>query len=344
VNLAWFVLAAAVTVAPLKPVATVGLSAHGSVGADVAWLSDDELLVALTKGGVVRVSARTRATKLWLPEGPLPGGAPYAELIATDGDVVVVMGGGRRNVAFRKPDGTYLYGFLGGRLNPRGLAVTGRKAFFTGWVTRMGTDEDQQRGALWTQTSGEELSERPVHRVLSSPDALARWRLTMHPYGGAAVALPDGSVAVITSAEPGIFRYDRDGKLLEVLGSGISELLLDSPRLARNFGTDVAGRYREVLNRQRTIEDLVVTPAGIAILVRVARGDKLQWQLWTPGRSAVDRIQELEPAANGPIGHMKCEARGKQLACITNMPDAKQAAEPGPAGSNPTLLLYAFGR
>jgi hypothetical protein len=186
------------------------------------------------------------------------------------------------------------------------------------------------------------LSERPIHRVLSSADALARWRLTMHPYGGATVILPDHSVAVATSSEPGIYRYDAAGKLLEVRGTSLTSLVVDSPRLAKDFGTDVIGRYREVLNRQPTIDDLVVTPAGLAILVRSASGNRIQWQLWRAGASDVASVQALEPQANGPIGHMKCESRGRRLACVTNFPDPAQAAEPGPAGSNPTLLLYEW--
>lgn len=341
-NLITLLLAAAATLTPLKPVQTVSLSAHGSAAADVAWLNDTEVLVALIKGGVLRVSTRTGKAEVWSAEGPLPGGSPYAELVATDGNLVVVAGGGRRNVAFRKADGTYLYGYMSGRLLPRGLAVDGGRAYLQGWMMKSMADEEQQKGALWTELPGEELGAAPLHRVLSSGEALARWRLTMHPYGGATVALPDHSVAVISSAEPGVFRYDASGKLLGVLGTGLSSLVVDSPRLAKDFGMDVIGRYREVLNRQPTIDDLVVTPRGLAILARMARGEHIQWELWRVGPSDVASVQPLEPQANGPIGHMKCESRGKRLACVTNLPNPKDAGEPGPAGSNPTLLLYEW--
>lgn len=339
-----FIFVGAVTLAPLKPAQTIDLSAHGAAASDVTWLSDDELLVALAKGGVARVSLDHARVTSWLPQGELPDGVPSAELIASGGDLVVVMGGGRRNYVFRKRDGTYIDGHMGGPLNPRGLAVSSNTAFYMGWVTRMGTDDDQQRGVLWSQTPGGTLSERPMHRIVSGEDALARWRLTMHPYGGSMVALQDGSIGVITSAEPGIFRYDAQGKLLGILGSGIESLVVDSARLVKSYGRDVVGRYDDILDRQPSIDDLVVTPSGLAILVRVAEGGRIQWQLWHPGQNEVQRIRPLEPKLHGPIGHMKCESRGARLACVTNRPSAEQARQPGPAASNPTLLVYRLDR
>lgn len=86
------VLFASVTVfAPLNPASAIDLSTHGSAASDVAWLNDNELLVALIEGGVVRVSAKTHKSSLWLKKGPLPDGSPYPEMIATDGNLVVVL-------------------------------------------------------------------------------------------------------------------------------------------------------------------------------------------------------------------------------------------------------------
>lgn len=340
VSLAPLILAA-VTLLPLKPVQTINLSAQGLGASDVAWLNDDEVLVALLKGGVAKVSIRTRNVSTWLPNGELPNAVPHAELIDADDELVVVMAGNWRSFSFRKTEGSPIHGYEGGTLFPRGVAVSGGKAYYLGWLTQKETDADQQSGALWTQVAGQPLSERPLHRVMSAPDALARWRKTMHPYGGSVVALADGSVAVVTSAEPGIFRYDRNGRLLEVLGSGLDELVLDSAdMIKKGYGRDVVARYRDFLDRQPTIDDLVATPAGVRILARTAAKNTITWQLWKPGRTNVEGVQPLDVKANGPIGHMKCDARGKRLACVTNLPTAEQAAQPGAAASNPTLFLF----
>lgn len=337
------VLFASVTaLAPLKPVATVDLSAHGSAASDVAWLNDDEVLVALIEGGVARVSAKTQKSSLWIPKGPLPNGSPYPEMVATDGNLVVVMGGSLRHAMFRAADGRYLYGYQGGTLMPRGLAVADGKAFTLGWMTKIGTGADQQRGVLFTQKPDEELS-APIHRALSE-DGLKRWRLTAHPYGGSAVALGNGAIAIVSSAEPGVYRYDRNGKLTEVLGSGIDSLVVDSVRLVESYAQDVVGRYSQILNRQPTIDDLVATPNGLAILVRVVSGANVGWELWTVGRTEVTARQPLEPKRRGPYGHMKCDARAKRLACVANLPNADEAKVPKTAGASPRLFIYSLAR
>lgn len=336
-------LASVAALAPLKPAATIDLAAHGSAASDVAWVNDDELLVVLTEGGVVRVSVKTKKSAVWVPKGSLPDGSPYPELVATDGRTVVIMGGGMRHAMFRTIEGKYLYGYHGGALMPRGLAVAKGKAFALGWLTKIGTTADQQRGALFPQTPGSEVQEAPIHRMLTEA-GLQRWRLTAHPYGGSAVALPDGSIALITSAEPGVYRYDGSGKLLEVLGSGINGLVVDSVALVKSYGQDVDGRYKQLLNRQPTIDDLVVTPAGVAILVRVVSGASVGWELWTLGRTDVTSRQPLEPKRRGPFGHMKCESRGKRLACVANLPGVEAARVPKTAGLEPRLFIYQLAR
>jgi hypothetical protein len=343
VNLAFVLLASAVALAPLQPSAAIDLAAHGSAAADVAWINDEEVLVVLTEGGVVRVSVKSKKASVWVPKGSLPDGSPYPELVATDGRLVVIMGGGMRHAMFRTIEGKYLYGYHGGALMPRGLAVTHGKAFALGWLTKIGTTADQQRGALFPQTPGSEVQESPIHRMLTE-EGLQRWRLTAHPYGGSAVALADGSVALVTSAEPGVYRYDRNGKLLEVLGSGIDDLIVDSVALVKSYGQDVDGRYRQLLNRQPTIDDLVATPGGVAILVRIASGPNVGWELWTVGRADIVSRQPLEPKRRGPFGHMKCESRGKRLACVTNLPGAEAARVSKTAGLAPRLFLYQLAR
>jgi hypothetical protein len=341
-------LASTLTLPPLKPVKVIDLSAQGDRPGDVAWLNDDEVLVTLIRGGVVRVSAKTGKSSVWLPIGPMPDGAPFPEYIATDGKLVVIVAGGSPSAMFRSAQGKYLFGYTGSPLYFRGLAVSGGKAFFMGWMTRSGTTADQQRGALFVQTAPDTLGETPIHRVVSSKESLARWRLTMSQYAGAAVALPDGSIAIVTSAEPGVFRYDRKGKLKEVLGSSVDSLIVDSKRLVQTGGQDIVARYKDDLNLQPAIDDLVATPGGLAILVRVASNaaanDEIEWELWTVGAGDITRRQALAKKRNGPFGHMKCEARGTRMACITAMPSVEEAGDIKTAGANPTLMIFKFSR
>lgn len=334
-------LVAATLLSPLAPATRVPLAELGSAASDVTWINDREVLVALIQGGVIKVAVDSGKAARWMPEGELPSGVPFAELIDADERVVAVGGGGKAWIAFLTPDRKYLDGASGGRLYARGLAVSGGQAYVSGWISRMQTDADQQKGALWRHHPGDALADRPIHRIVSGDVALDRWRKTMHPYGGSVVALADGSIAVSTSAEPGIYRYDRSGKLLEVLGSGVDEVVVDSTRLVK-YGQDIFGRYREVLDKQPSIDDLIATPGGVAYLIRTSANGKVSWQLWYPNRTEIVRKQPLTLTVNGPVAHMKCDARGKRLACVTNLPTPEQAKQIGGAGSQPMLFIFSL--
>lgn len=336
-------LTAVTALSPLKPVTTIDLSSQGSTASDVAWLNDDEVLVTLLLGNVARVSIGSKKVTQWVPRGELPDGFPYPEFIATDGELVMILGGGRRHYMFRSKDGKYLSSYGGGRLYPRGVAVVGGKALYMGWMGQAGENDTLRRGVLWTQAPDEDLSETPIHSIFGGADAVGRWRMTAPSYAGSMVALPDRSVAVMTVAEPGIYRYDRHGKLVEVLVSGVDSLLVDSVKLAREYNVDVNARYVQLVNRRPLIEDLVALPGnGIAALVRTAANGNVGWELWHAGKSGFTKKQPLETTRLGPFGHMKCESRGRRLACVTNLPGIQHAGKPETAGANPRLILFTL--
>ena len=134
-----------------------------------------------------------------------------------------------------------------------------------------------------------------------------------------AIALDaDGSLTVITSSEPGVFRYAPDGTLIQKSGESFDELVITAMReIPARFAGDIAGRYRLLLNTQPTIDDLVLTPRGPAIVVRIAEKERIRWELWWPradGRAAPPTRLGIEPA--GPQEHLRCDARGASLACV----------------------------
>jgi hypothetical protein len=96
-----------------------------------------------------------------------------------------------------------------------------------------------------------------------------------------------------------------------------------------------------VLNTQPILEDLVLTPRGPALVVRIAEKERVRWELWWPrsdGRSVpptklgIDRI--------GPYGHLQCDARGRLLACVGSKPDRKQAADFDQSELAPYLWIF----
>jgi hypothetical protein len=111
--------------------------------------------------------------------------------------------------------------------------------------------------------------------------------------------------------------------------------------LRTRFAGDVDGRYRLLLNTQPTIDDLVLTPKGPAIVVRIGENARTRWELWwprsdgrtiPPTRLGIDRI--------GPFGHLYCDVRGTALACIGSKPDRKQAGDFRIAELVPHLWIF----
>jgi hypothetical protein len=330
-----FAVVAAATTTALPPRAAIALRpAIGHFVFDVAWENADAVLIASDEG-VQRYSLRSRSIDRLVSTADLPDGLPYPEAVASDGTTVEVtssltMGGYSMRLANHKRIAAQRV-----RLQPHDVAVRGSRACVLGSLIKEQTNEAVWCGPvdkLWTRY-------QPVHRIASGARI---FRNAISRFGGAIAMSEDGSVTVVTSAEPGVFRYAPDGKLLEKSGESFDQLVLSAMQeLHSRFAGDVPGRYRLLLNTQPILEDLVLTPRGPALVVRVAEKDRVRWELWwprsdgrtvPPTRLGIDRI--------GPYGHLQCDARGRSLACVGSLPDRKQAADFDLAERVPYLWIF----
>jgi len=290
--------------------------------ADVAWETAESVLIA-TDRGVQRYSFRTRNAEPLVSTMALPEGLPKPEAVASDGASLMTtshltVGGYAMRLVDRKRLAAMRVALL-----PLDVTVRGSRACIL--ALRM-TEETEE--AVWCGPIGKSwLKYTLVHRLTSGTKAY------QHSFSfsraGAVVLAEDGSLYVVTSSEPGVFHYSADGKLIERLGERSNELVVSwTHEVRRRFASDVEGRYRLLLNQQPLVEDLVLTPRGPALVVRVADKEKVRWELWWPRadgrkvppmRLGIDRI--------GPFGHLQCDARGTMLACTGSLPDQKKAAD-----------------
>jgi hypothetical protein len=316
-------LTIAATAGALAPRVTIPVPpAIGRFAADVAWENAGSVLIASDRG-VQRYSLRTRAVERLVSTMPLPDGLPDPVAVASDGASVVAIspitvGGYAMRLSDRKRLGAMRVNLL-----PLDVAVRGQRACLVAFQM-----SEETADAVWCGPVDKSwLKYAPVHRLTSGA---ASFRSAQSFARLNAIALAeDGSLTVITSAEPGVFHYAPDGKLLQISGQSFDELVLHmTPELSKRFAADVEGRYRLLLNTQPIIEDLVLTPRGPAIVVRIAEKERVRWELWwpradgravPPTRLGIDRI--------GPYGHLQCDARGTALACVGSFPDRKKAAD-----------------
>jgi hypothetical protein len=177
----------------------------------------------------------------------------------------------------------------------------------------------------------EQLKHEPVHFVHTAA-ALDAIRKSSPPNTGVLAVDSEGTLYVFTAVEPGIFRYRADGTALPPLGTDLRELVI--PRLADLFNlyrADEKARYRDLINKQPTVDDLVVTPDGPALVVRTVKDNQVTWALWYPTEHDVRARVPLGMTRRGPFGHTRCEVREGVLACVLGTPKNPAVPDLGPA-------------
>jgi hypothetical protein len=297
-------------------------------------------LIASEKG-ISSITASGGAPKEVISPYSLPDGLPDPQAVASDGkSVVATSWASHGSFSRRIADGKRLIAQGGLRLTVMDVAVRGGRSCVLAFAPPP-SDADKST-ALWCGSLSDSWGEvLPLHH-LHSEHARELFLAAPGPYAGAVVMEPDGAIDVITGAEPGLYRYGADGKLKEILGQSVDDLVVESMKeIMVKFAMDLENRYRLLLNAQPIIDDLVVTPNGPAILVRLAAGDKIHWELWYPLRSGGvgDRIR-LGIERIGPYGHLRCDGRGADLACIGSQPPRNEASLAKTAQAWPHLWLF----
>jgi hypothetical protein len=208
------------------------------------------------------------------------------------------------------------------------VALSGSKLYLLGWPVDTHGVSNPDGIAVWRGGLSPLFEKfQPVHRIQSGPEGVSIFNDSLPVYGGAVAIEPDGTLDVVTAAEAGVFQYSPDGTLRRRLGSRLGELVVHRMHdINFTYASDPIARYREVVNRQPMVDDLVVTADGPAIVVRTSRNDSIEWELWYPNAERVDRRLKLGISRRGPFGHLACDARDRDLVCTYQSPESPQAA------------------
>lgn len=334
-SLAVMILAATQGRGLLHPSSVQLLPAECGPVQSLAWISPGALLVGGSRG-ISRYEPATMKCSSIVHDGE--GGI---------GSVTNLVADGGRFYAFSLPSAQYA-GLVsdGSALMTRttsghfvfsDIAIRGRDRFFLG---RFGLDTKTGLPfpVVWKSTvpeKGEEPAEPvPVHFV-HSKEAIDGLRRSAPPHTGSLAVGGDGTLYVFTALEPGVYRYRADGEALPVMGTKLTMLSLPMAELFL-YRSDPTGRYRNLINKQPTVDDLLATPAGPALVVRIATATAITWELWFPGPEDVRVRIPLDLSRPGPFGHIRCDVLGLKLACLLDHPRDPESPTPGPSS------LYIF--
>jgi hypothetical protein len=313
----------------------------GKYAKDVTWSAPDTLLIA-TELGIYRLPIAAGPSAEIIKGVPVPNGLPDPTALSSDGkSVSAVSYYSTSRFALRLSDRKRLVAQRGTSLIPMDISVFGGRSCVVGFMPNPPL-KAQKDVAVWCGAPSDFWSELVPLHYLHSEHAGDLFRDSPGEFGGRVAVEPDGSIDVITSVQPGVFRYGSDGKLKEVLGQSIDELVLESIKeLRTRFASDLENRYRLLLNAQPIIDDLVVTPAGPAILVRLADKARIRWELWYPLPSGgIGNRIRLGIERIGPYGHLRCDVRGSEMACVGSQPPRAEASVAKTAQAWPHLWLF----
>jgi hypothetical protein len=284
----------------------------------VAWVDADRVAVAGPDG--VRLFAP--ATKKWtdlIPPLPVPEGLPDPLSVSSDGKSLIASNSFlRAQYALRLSDRKRLLARSSSTFMVLDAAIAGDRLFVLGWPTGPRGAANPDGIAVWSGDVSPYFQKLlPFHRIQGGPKSVDFFNDSIAPIGGSISVERDGTVDVVTAAEPGIYQYDATGRLLRVVGSGLDELVQPQMHdINFTYSSDELARYRKVINARPSIEDLVATADGPAIVVRIAREGNIEWELWYPSASRTRARLKLGVSRKGPFGHMSCDARSRELVCV----------------------------
>jgi hypothetical protein len=304
----------------------------------VAWLSDGSLAIG-SWSGVHEYELASNTFRPLVAPRELPHGLPQVEDLATDGRTLVAFNNDYSDLAFDLARSRIAAVHRGVEFQVLDLAVRGDTLVLLGFPA---VSKAVKTGALWIGRIG---AKRDTFRLLHQVDdeKLDSLRSCITPFGGATVVQQDGTIAMITAAEPGVHRFRPDGTPLPPLGHGLSELAV--PRIHEfrsKYAPDVAGLYRELLNPQPMADDLIETSDGLAIVVRRWTKEQLWWELWFPGPGGGTRkrIRLAMEDQRGVGGHVRCAGRGNRVACLV----PKALIPSGIGNERTSLMLFDLGK
>ncbi|MEO8504576.1 MAG: hypothetical protein ABI609_11810 [Acidobacteriota bacterium] len=130
--------------------------------------------------------------------------------------------------------------------------------------------------------------------------------------------LSDGRLLVLPGAEPGIFVYSLEGKLLQTFDTAALGLDLhcDFDEATRmRFGSDVRARL-DYLNRFTTVEEVLPLDRGPALILRSAGSWGTRWRVVLLGEGGANHEIPLPITSSSPNSHLRGDVLGSRIVLL----------------------------
>jgi hypothetical protein len=319
---AWAATSAAAAPAPgpaahptLRVLSDVELPAELRLAVDVRWASGSSVFLALKRSGVVEASldGKGQPPKQLIAGEKVPGGFWLSWHVAASPTYLVAgapffsLTWRRLGSAERKEEafeGIHDLDLQGSR-----IAVVGARRDEAGKLAPEGA-------IAWTGSLDKGLADlKPLIFDAGGPgvpsmNACASLML------GATRFLADGSLVVVPGVQPGVYRYDAQGKLLHSWDTVALGVDTDCGGVGKPLAATLAANFPRRLawiNDRRIVDEVLPLPAGPGLLVRSVEQGQTRWGLKVLRSDGSAVVYDVPIRAPGPFGHLKGDVRGDRL-------------------------------
>jgi hypothetical protein len=152
---------------------------------------------------------------------------------------------------------------------------------------------------------------------------------------GAVRFLTDGSLVVVPGVQPGIDRFDPQGKLIKTLDTVALGIDTDCSSIGKDMSAKMAHdvpRRLAWINQRRTVDDILPLPAGPGLLIRSVQQGEVRWMLKVLYPDGKVAVYDVPIHAQNAFSHLKGDFRQGRLVLLLwgNPPDRNPEHAPLP--------------
>lgn len=301
---------------------------------DVRWASDRSVYLAIRKKGVVehRLDGKGSPARQLIPGDQEPGGfwLTYHVGVSTRylaaGAPLFALTWRPLASAVRKEAAFEFVSDLDVRENR--IVVVGARRDSEGKFSPDGA-------IAWTGSLDRDLTDlKPLLFDARGPEApnMASCGIM---FLGAARFLADGSLLVVPGVQPGIYRFDSQGKLLQTLDTVALGIDTDCASVGKELKSTLARDFpRRVawVNERRVVDDVLPLPAGPGLLIRSIQQGRVRWVLKVLRHDGSVAVYDVPVHAQTSLAHLKGDLRNGRLLLLLweYSPDGKPDGAPLP--------------
>ncbi|HVS03249.1 MAG TPA: hypothetical protein VMT16_10810 [Thermoanaerobaculia bacterium] len=312
-------------------VALVELPSSLAGARDVRWDGERALLIATAEEGIQRLDLRHDPPRMLPLVRPSSEGGPWLPTRLAASSRWLAFASPVRQAAWSAREGAAEFEVSG-----HGLEFVEDVDLDDDRLLLLGTRRDEDRryapdGAIaWLLPLANGTDElQPVHFSSAGPGAEPMDHCGAFQIG-AVRFLADGGFVIVPGAEPGVFRYDRKGRLARTWSTdplGVDPSCRMSDEERKRHRHDPA-RFAWI-NRRPVVDEVIPWGTDFAAIVRRPGADGPRWQLAVFEGERIS-VSALPLAVPEPNARVKADTRGDQIALLVVDPSRPPGPPPKP--------------